>query len=213
MIIADDKQRAISLCKNTSHTSLPQITLKAVEASEVDPTTVKGVIEESSLDFLPKLEQRLSFLPAAATVILLIGILGTIDGLWKAFHSLDVLDSTQKQVLLAQGVAQSLNPTALGLIASIFILVAYQFLRSLALKLVDKIHHGVSVLNHLLIPQDIMFAASAGPQQVEMASAPSQQTLSAPLPQGKSPANAAAVQQEGFDDVIPEDIKDEEEII
>ena len=63
-IQAEDLDRAVSLCKSQSHTSLPLICLKALEAAERDPTTVRGTIEEATIDFLPRLESRLGFLPA-----------------------------------------------------------------------------------------------------------------------------------------------------
>ena len=68
-IQAEDLARAVSLCKSQSHTSLPLICLKALEAAERDPTTVRGTIEEATIDFLPRLESRLGFLPALSTML------------------------------------------------------------------------------------------------------------------------------------------------
>ena len=79
MISSEDYERAINFCKSVSKTSLPKITLRAIEASENDPTTVRGTIEEETIEFLPKIENRINTLPALATLIMLIGILGTID--------------------------------------------------------------------------------------------------------------------------------------
>ena len=96
-IRAEDLDRAMHICKTDSHTSLPKISLKALEAAELDPTTIKGTIEEETIDFLPLLENRLSIIPMLATLILLMGILATIDGLWDAFTSIEVLDTADKQ--------------------------------------------------------------------------------------------------------------------
>src|SRR5690606_184203 len=63
MVAAEDVDRAISLCKNVSKTSLPAIALKALEAAETDPTTIRGAIEEETIDFLPRIEKRLGVLP------------------------------------------------------------------------------------------------------------------------------------------------------
>ena len=62
-------ERAVSICKNASYTSLPSIGLKALEAKERDPSSVRGAIEEESIDFLPKIEARIGVLPALATLI------------------------------------------------------------------------------------------------------------------------------------------------
>lgn len=213
MVNADDLDRAITLCKNISHTSLPHISMRALEAAETDPTRVRGTIEEEAMDFLPKLETRLSFLPAVTMLIMLVGILGTIDALWAAFHAVDVLDSAKKQATLAQGVSASLNPTAIGLIFGIVLLAGYNILKGMAAQLAERLHHGVAVLTNLLAPQEsIAYMAVAGAAQGS--EAPSIASPPAPAEsQAGKPSAPAAQADESFDDVSIEDIKDEEEII
>src|SRR5690606_33629773 len=132
MIRAEDLDRAINLCKAASKTSLPMISLRALEAAETDPTSVRGTIEEEAIDFLPRIEVRLGVLPALATFALLVGIIGTIDRLWAAFHSIDVLDTAQKQASVGHGVAGSLSYTTMGLLICTLFLVGNQLLRGFA---------------------------------------------------------------------------------
>lgn len=208
---ANDIDRAINVCKSASRTSLPQISLKALEASERDPSSVRGVIEEETTDFLPQLETRLSVLPALATMILLIGILGTIDTLWGAFDSIAVLDTSEKQANLAQGIAASLNPTALGLMCCLLFIAAHHLLKSMALKLTDRIHYGVTVLTNLLSPAEFTTFQAAPVIDTGGFSMPAETTSFAPA----APVAAAKkeVADDNFDDASVEDIKDEEEII
>jgi biopolymer transport protein ExbB len=205
---AEDHERSISICKNASYTSLPSISLKALEALERDPATVRGTIEEETIDFLPKLETRIGVLPALSTLILLIGVLGTIDGLWAAFDSVEILDTTEKQVLLANGIAGSLNPTTLGLLVSMIFLTGHQVLRGLALRLTERVHYGVSVLINLLAPPETatFMQAPLAIQSAAMAHAPSVKSEAAP-------AEKMEEVDDSFDDASVEDIKDEEEII
>lgn len=208
MVAAEDFDRAKNHCKSTLSTSLPKITLRALELSEVDPTSVKGAIEEETIEFLPKLESRLSVLPAVATLILLVGILGTIDGLWGAFHSIDVLDTAKKQASLANGIASSLNPTALGLLACMFILSAHQILKSIAIQVTERLHYGIAVVSNLLVPQEVpTMTLAAAPIVAQQASndAPAQEMSETMLEE--------ETQDDAFDDAAVEDIKDEEEII
>lgn len=209
---ANDIDRAINICKSASRTSLPQISLKALEASERDPSSVRGVIEEETTDFLPQLENRLSVLPALATMILLVGILGTIDTLWGAFDSIAVLDTSEKQANLAQGIAASLNPTALGLMCCLLFIAAHHLLKSMALKLTDRIHYGVTVLTNLLSPTEFTsYQAAPAAMDTGGFAMPVETNSFAPA------ASVAAVNKEvaddNFDDASVEDIKDEEEII
>ena len=153
-IAAEDLDRAVSMCKNAGRTSLPMIALKALEAAESDPTTVRGAIEEETINFLPKLEARLTLLPALATLAMLVGVLGTLDGIWSTFHSIDVLDSAKKQATVAKGLAGSLNPMAMGILISALTIFAQQILKGYALRVIERIHLGVSVLNNLLVPSE-----------------------------------------------------------
>ena len=211
IIQAEDLVRAINLCKSASRTSLPHISLKAIEAAERDPTTVRGTIEEETIDFLPKLETRLNVLPALTTLILLIGVLGTIDGLWSAFSSIEILDTSEKQARLAHGIAGSLNPTALALIICMIFLAAHQLLKGIAIKLTERIHYGVTILNNLLVPQEVGYIA-----QPAMAAAPVPQPIQEDIEDLSDDQNEEAEEEEeddSFDDAAVEDIKDEEEII
>ncbi len=212
MVAAEDLDRAITLCKNVSQTSLPRISLKALEAADTDPTKVRGTIEEETIDFLPNIERRLGVLPAITLLIMLVGVLGTIDSLWLAFHSIDVLDTAKKQATLAQGIASALNPTALGLMFGMVFLSGNYILKGMAVNLIERVHYGVAVLTNLLVPADVatyvpMTAPAGGGD-----SAPNFDKSSEEF-SGAKEEPSATPSDESFDDVSVEDIKDEEEII
>lgn len=207
---AEDYDRAMSLCKNTSKTSLPRIALRALEAAETDPTTVRGTIEEETIEFLPRLESRLNILPAFATLVMMIGLLGTIDSIWAAFHSIDVLDTAKKQASLAQGIAASLNPAAMGILVCMIVLGGHQLIKGAALRLTERVHHGVAVINNLLVPAETAYvpvAAAVASTDAPAAAAPSNADIAEASPNAQGGANDA------LDDSAVEDIKDEEEII
>ena len=213
IVLAEDLDRALNLCKNASHTSLPMISHKALEAAEVDPTRIRGVIEEEAIAFLPLIEKRLAVLPVMTLFIMLFGILGTIDSLWAAFHSVDVLDTAKKQATIAQGIAGSLNPTALGLSFGIVLLAFYHLLRGAAVGLIDRLHHGLTVLTNLLAPAEMatIVPVDGGSQQPAPAPAPEVTApVAAPVEAVLDDGGAA---EDEFDDVAVDDIKDEEEII
>jgi len=196
----------MSICRNASKTSLPAIGIRALEAGSLDPSSVRGVIEEETIDFLPKLESRIGILPAFATILLLIGVLGTIDGLWLAFRSVEVLDTTAKQAHLASGIANSLNPTSIGLIFSMIFLVAHQLLKGLALRLTEHIHYGVTVLTNLLAPAEVSAYVAGSAIDTGMPAAATQSV-------GGDPDVAAIEDLENDFVDVGEDIEDEEEII
>ena len=210
MVLSEDLNRAVNLCKNTSSTSLPKIACRALEAADSDPTKVRGTIEEEALEFLPSIERRLGALPALTLLIMLVGILGTIDSLWVAFQSVDVLDTAKKQATIAQGIASSLSPTALGLLFGTIFLAGYYLLKGMAINLTEKVHHGVAVLINLLAPRDALSYVPMT-ENSEITHSPHTDQHTTEKIAGEAPAATPA--EESFDDVSIEDIKDEEEII
>ncbi|NBQ54347.1 MAG: hypothetical protein EBU49_12320 [Proteobacteria bacterium] len=220
-IAAEDLDRAVSLCKNAGRTSLPLIALKALEAAESDPTTVRGAIEEETIHFLPRLEARLTLLPALATLAMMIGVLGTLEGIWSTFHSIDVLDSAKKQATIAKGLAGSLNPMAMGILISALTICAQQILRGYALRVIERVHLGVSVLNNLLVPSEstafvpIAAAGMGGGMGGGMSGAGyGAAGAHGVADSGKGADNAAGATANATPVVTAsEDIKDEEEII
>lgn len=209
ILSSDDTARAISFCKGVGNTSLPYIARRALEAAESDPTTVRGTLEEEAIDFLPRIESRVGVLMAISTLILLTGVLGAIDSLWSTFHAVSVLDTAKKQASLGNEIAAALNPAAFGVLLSIIVLIGYYTARSLAVRLTEKIHHGITVLHNLLVPAEIasympvaMAAPSGAAQAISETAAPAPSEAAA---QGGPDAN--------FDDASVEDIRDEEEII
>lgn len=207
MINAGDNERGMNFCKTVSSTGIPYIALKSLEANAQDPLTVKGCLEECTIEFLPKVEARINLIPALATVVLLVGVLATIDGMWASFNSLDVLDTAKKQAILGKGIASSLAPTSLGLLISMILLAGSQIIRGMAISVTEKIHHGVSALGNLLIPSQatVVQALPAMMSRQQISAQMAESTLENALgPLGEEHA---------LNDARIEDIKDEEEII
>jgi biopolymer transport protein ExbB/TolQ len=209
ILSSDDTGRAVSFCKSVGNTSLPYIARKALEAAESDPTTVRGVLEEETVDFLPRIENRLGVLVAISTLILLTGVLGAIDSLWTTFQAVAVLDTAKKQASLGRDIAGALNPAAFGIFMSMIALIGYYIARSLAMRLIDHIHYGITVLHNLLVPNEVShFMPVAMPNAGGM-SAETQED--APL-KNSTPPDAGETNAK-FDTASVEDIRDEEEII
>ena len=212
MIQAEDWDRAVSECKKARRTSLPLIALRGLEANEVDPTTVRGTLEEETLEFIPRIEARLSLLPAAATAVLFIGVIGTMDRLWTVFTSVGVLDTADKQAALATGVSTSLVHTTVGLLCCMMLLIGHHLVRGLASRLIDRVHHGIIVVTNLLAPATAMAAYMPAPQMMPAAGEVMESYndgVDAPIEED----NAGGEATDAFDDAAVDDIKDEEEII
>jgi biopolymer transport protein ExbB len=84
-------------------------------------------IEEAAMLEMPALQKNLNVLATLASVATLIGLLGTVVGMIKAFAALATAGSPDSQAL-ATGISEALFNTALGILTSALANVAYNYL-------------------------------------------------------------------------------------
>jgi biopolymer transport protein ExbB len=89
----------------------------------------------------------------AANVAVLIGLLGTVQGIIQAFAAVANVDPAVRAEMLSRGIALALNATFLGLVIAIPSLLVYSFLQSKATKLIDEIDEYSLKTFHLLRPR------------------------------------------------------------
>ncbi|PSR56000.1 flagellar motor protein MotA [Adhaeribacter arboris] len=90
---------------------------------------IQKEIEESTALELPMLEKNLVIISTIASISTLVGLIGTVLGMIKAFSALATAGSPDA-VALANGISEALINTALGIIGSTIAIVAYNFFTS-----------------------------------------------------------------------------------
>jgi biopolymer transport protein ExbB/TolQ len=136
----------------TETESVARITESALSASinlgsreEIQTRLQEGVFNETT-----QLERGVGFLSVFANLATLLGLLGTIAGLIKAFLSIGNLSAAEKSVMLSQGIAMAMNTTAYGLIVAIPSLLAYAILQNRITKMSDDLNKAALQLLVLL---------------------------------------------------------------
>ena len=135
-----DARAAADLCKQ-GRTPLHQVLhagLVSIDQAK-DREDIENAVEESMMEVMPRMESRLHYLPTLANVATLVGLLGTIMGLIKAFTSVAVADPSQKAALLSKGISLAMNTTAFGLIAAIPLMLLYSALHARTNALIDTL--------------------------------------------------------------------------
>ena len=87
---------------------------------------VQRVIEEATMLEMPILEKNLIALSTIASIATMVGLLGTVIGMIRSFAALAHAGSADA-VQLSQGISEALINTALGLLAAIIGIVAYNY--------------------------------------------------------------------------------------
>lgn len=117
---------AISACrKNISPIS--QIILSALLKYGKTREEIKEVIEDTASQEVAILERNLPILATIANIAPLLGLLGTVFGMIKAFQVVSVVGVGNPEAL-AGGISEALLTTAFGLSVAIPTIVAYNYL-------------------------------------------------------------------------------------
>lgn len=156
LVRAGEYKKALALCDAAPEKALAQVvgaSLRRVAEQEVtDFRAIQNSVDESTLEVIPRLNQRTSFLAMLANVATLLGLMGTIWGLILAFKAVSSpgIDAAEKARMLAAGISAAMNTTLMGLAVAIPAVLIYTFLFNKTAKIIDEIdEHTVKLINLL----------------------------------------------------------------
>jgi len=108
--------------------------------SEVRINRVSRVLESSSLKEIEEIEKKFTFLATVGSTAPFIGLFGTVWGIMNSFESIAISRNTSLAIV-APGIAEALFATALGLLAAIPAVVAYNKFNNDSKKYSQKIEN------------------------------------------------------------------------
>jgi len=96
-------------------------------------------MEETIMEITPRLEKRTHYLALFANIATLLGLLGTIIGLIKAFTAVAQVDPSLKAEILSGSISVAMNTTAFGLMAAIPLLIFHSVLQTKTTEIIDSL--------------------------------------------------------------------------
>ena len=144
---------AISACRK-SPTPISQIMLAGLMKFGQGREEIKEAIEDSANQEIPLLEKNLSTLSTIGNITPLLGLLGTVFGMIKAFNVIAIMGVGQPEAL-AGGISEALLTTAFGLSVAIPTIVIYNYLSHRVDKLIKEMEISCVDLLELLTNHDI----------------------------------------------------------
>jgi biopolymer transport protein ExbB/TolQ len=109
---------------------------------------IDAAMEEGMMEIVPRLEKRTHYIATFANVITLVGLLGTIIGLIKAFTAGAQVNPAEKAELLSASISIAMNNTAFALMVAIPFLLIHAFLQARTSEIVDGLEAAkISFLN------------------------------------------------------------------
>ena len=94
------------------------------KSSSIQSTRVSRIIEISADKEIKLIEKHFTFLATVGSTAPFIGLFGTVWGIMNSFQSIAISRNTSLAIV-APGIAEALFATALGLLAAIPAVVAY----------------------------------------------------------------------------------------
>lgn len=122
-----------------------------LEHPEASFESIREVAQTEGSRQASTLLSRVTYLADIGAIAPMIGLLGTVIGMIKAFVEISAGEvQGVKQMGLAEGVSEALIATAFGLAISIVALVFYAFFRSRAQSFITELEHAAMHLMALL---------------------------------------------------------------
>jgi len=119
-------REAIEICDETE-APVARILKAGILKHDRSKDDIREAIEEAGRFEIPRLERHLSALATCSTIAPLLGLLGTVQGMIKAFSQIQNKRGQVNPSDLAEGIGNALITTAAGLTVAIPILVVHNY--------------------------------------------------------------------------------------
>src|ERR1700732_4466754 len=100
---------------------------------------IEKAMEESLMEVVPRLEKRTHYLATFANLATLLGLLGTVMGLIRAFAAVGSVNPAEKANLLSASISVAMNCTAFGLMTAGPLLFIHGGVRGRSTELIDSL--------------------------------------------------------------------------
>jgi len=145
-------ERAKALCEENpgTITNILGAGLDRIRSDEIDLVAIEKAMEDKSTEEMAGPFVYINYLNVIAGVSPMVGLLGTVIGMVKAFHSI-AAEGMGKPELLAGNISEALITTATGLIIAIPALISYFYFKNKYGKLSSRVSRILGDLYYSLV--------------------------------------------------------------
>jgi biopolymer transport protein ExbB/TolQ len=141
-----DYSKALETCNIATQHPLPKVLKAGIAKSNRREKEIERAMEVEMLRAIPRIQKGVGFLGLLGNSSTLLGLLGTIFGLIRAFSGVSAASAAARQQVLAEGISMAMYTTAFGLIVAVPILFAHQLISGRMEKILIQIEEGASDL-------------------------------------------------------------------
>ncbi|MBU3949044.1 MAG: MotA/TolQ/ExbB proton channel family protein [Proteobacteria bacterium] len=136
-----DDQGAVVIA-GQSDSPIGRVLAKALEVKDQDRETVETVIVHATDEEVQGLSRYLQALATMGNIVPMLGLLGTVIGMIKAFMVIQEMGGKVNSSVLAGGIWEAMLTTAFGLSVALPIVVAHSYLLSMVNGYEARIQQG-----------------------------------------------------------------------
>jgi biopolymer transport protein ExbB len=149
-ILSNDMAGAIQHCSSQGNALAARVVKSGLLRASRDNRQILAAVEIVAHEAVGNIRKRIAYLAMLANVATLLGLLGTIMGLIKAFGAVANVDAATKSVMLADGISVSMNATASGLAVAIPAMIAFSVLQAKANRMTEDVEGAAMITLDLL---------------------------------------------------------------
>lgn len=151
LVVNGNIDRAIKLCDASDYPILELVKSGLTRANK-GPDEIDAALSEKLSELKPKVEARIAALWSLANIATLIGLVGTVFGLIRAFSAIAGanMSQAQKQQLLMNGIAEAMFNTFFGLTIAVICMIFHLILHSKSKSIVHDLESTQERLFNLL---------------------------------------------------------------
>jgi len=150
LVVSDNIDKAVKLCNAAPKAALARVLRAGLTRANRGVLEIGNAIEEETLAVTPQIMKRVPALWSLSNIAVLVGLLGTITGLIKAFKAVGLAAPEQKSALLTTGISEAMNNTAFGLFIAVTCIVGHLVIGAQARHIIEEIElHSLKLENML----------------------------------------------------------------
>ena len=150
LILSNNIDRAVKLCAAAPTAALSRVIKAGLLRSNRGEREVARALEEAVIETTPLIAKRIASLWSLANIATLLGLIGTIIGLIRAFRSLGAVSADKRSEVLSKGISEAMNNTAFGLMIAVTCIVCHLMLTSKSKSMIEDVEFQALRLENML---------------------------------------------------------------
>ena len=150
LVQAGNIDRAIKLCEAAPLPLLQVVKAGLTQANRGEEAVIASM-EERMSELMPELEKRVAALWTLANIATLVGLLGTISGLIRAFKAVAYAEPAERSTMLSAGISEAMWNTALGLGIAVICMFFHLIIHGMVKRIKQDMERSVMKLENLLL--------------------------------------------------------------